>query len=59
MKLEEREESIKNNICPNCKSKKINHMPGYKETMNKKTYYCMNCEKEFDYKGKQFAPIYI
>lgn len=45
--------------CPNCKSKRINEVPGCIETNNKKTHYCMNCEKEFDYKGKELAPIYV
>lgn len=43
--------------CPNCESERINQVPGYNETKNRKTYYCMDCEKEFDYKGKELAPI--
>lgn len=45
------------NKCPKCKSKRINAVPGYTETGNKKTYYCMKCDKEYDSKGKELSPI--
>lgn len=45
--------------CPECKSKRINEVPGYNDTKNRKTYYCMDCEREFDEKGKKLVPIYV
>lgn len=43
---------------PNCKSERINIVPGYQDTFNKKIHYCMKCEKEFDYKGRELPPIW-
>lgn len=44
--------------CPNCGSERINEVPGYQETGNKKMHYCMKCEKEFDCKGRELPPIW-
>ena len=44
--------------CPNCKSERINIVPGYQDTFNKKIHYCMKCEKEFDYKCRELPPIW-
>ena len=51
-------ESIKNNKCPNCESKRFNEVPGSQETNNKKTYYCISCGNEFDRLGRFLPPVF-
>lgn len=56
-----REESRLNNLskkCVICGSERVNEVPGYNDTQNKKTYYCMSCEKEYDYMGRLLEPVY-
>ena len=50
--------NMKTDNCPGCGSERINQVPGYQDTANKKTYYCMGCEKEFNERGRELAPIY-